>query len=325
MYTNNSNLPLSLSVWLAHDDYDHDPRDNHISATSLIKPLKQLIMSNRAEDQREDLVALLPSRIGTAVHNAIESAWVNHYAKNLHLLGYPKKIIDRIRINPTAEELKADPKIIPIYLEQRREKEVDGMIVSGKFDFVGEGKLQDFKYTSVYTYMQNVKDDDYIMQGSIYRWIFEDIIIDDSMVIQFIFKDWQANRIRENGYPQASTHEQRFELWPITKTEAYVRRRIAEIKKFWDAPEEQIPECDDEALWRKPTVYKVYKDATAKRAVSGGVFPEDKRAAQRKANEIGGVIKTFPGEVVACRFCKGFDACKQKDRYLASGELKLRG
>ena len=46
-YTNKANLPLSLAVWLTHDTYDHDDRANHISATSLIKHLRQLILGLR--------------------------------------------------------------------------------------------------------------------------------------------------------------------------------------------------------------------------------------------------------------------------------------
>ena len=188
-YTNHSNLPLSISVWLAQDDYDHDTRENVISATSLIKPLKQLIMSSRVEDStKEDVVGLIPSRMGSAIHNGIESAWKNNYKENLAKLGYPKRVIERVRVNPSEDELKNDPDIIPVYLEIRSEREVDGFIISGKFDFIGDGRLEDFKSTSVYTFMSGSNDEKYILQGSIYRWLNHDKITRHDMAIQFILK-----------------------------------------------------------------------------------------------------------------------------------------
>lgn len=324
--TNNSNLPLSIAVWLAHDDYDHDSRDNHISATSLLKPLKQLILSSRVPDTyREDIVGLIPSAMGSSIHNGIENAWVGNYDKNLEKLGYPKRVIQRIRVNPTDEDLKADPDIIPIYLEVRSEREVDGMIISGKFDFIGDGRIEDFKTTSVYTFMKGTKDEDYISQGSIYRWLNPEKVTRDDMAIQFIFTDWQSSRTREPNYPNMRTVEKKFILNSIASTDAFIKQRVATIKKYWDKPESELPKCTDEDLWRKPTVYKVYKDANAKRAMSGGVFEQDKRGAERFAREKDAIVKTFPGEIVACRYCKAFEICEQKQQYLDSGELTLRG
>lgn len=325
-YTNHNNLPLSISVWLAQDDYDHDTRENVISATSLIKPLKQLIMSSRVEDNtKEDVVGLIPSRMGSAIHNGIETAWKNNYKENLAKLGYPKRVIERLRVNPSDDDLKNDPDIIPVYLEIRSEREVDGFIISGKFDFIGDGRLEDFKSTSVYTYMSGSNDEKYILQGSIYRWLNPDKITRDDMAIQFIFTDWSPSRTREPNYPNQRTIEKTFLLNSVQSTEAFIKGRIATIKKYWDKPEEDIPPCNDEDLWRKPTIHKVYKDESAKRAMKGGVFEEDLNRAKVFAREKGGVIKTFPGEVVACRYCKGFEICKQKDKYLNSGELTLRG
>ena len=37
-YTNKNNVSMPLAVWLMHDDYDYDKRDNVISATSLPNP-----------------------------------------------------------------------------------------------------------------------------------------------------------------------------------------------------------------------------------------------------------------------------------------------
>jgi hypothetical protein len=84
-------------------------------------------------------------------------------------LGYPQDIIDRVIVNPTPEDLKPDS--IPVYMELRSFKEIDGVRVSGKFDFVAEGKVEDFKSTSTFAWKSGDKVEDYRLQGSIYRWL----------------------------------------------------------------------------------------------------------------------------------------------------------
>src|SRR5574343_669124 len=127
--------------------------------------------------------------MGSAIHAAIEKAWLT--PKNaLKALGVPNKIADNVMINPSKPMLELNPNAIPVYMEQRSYKQVGKYKVSGKFDFVAEGKVQDFKSTSVYTYLNQSNKDKYILQGSIYRWLNQDIITEDVMMIHYIVTDW---------------------------------------------------------------------------------------------------------------------------------------
>ena len=170
-YANTSSVPLSLAVFLASDFYDHDQDENTISATALIKPLRQIVLSARVPEDMTpvDLVNMVPSRMGTAIHDAIERSWKLNYRMALRLLGYPNHVIEKIRINPKPEELTDG--LIPIYMEQRAHKKVGKFTISGKYDFIGDGRVEDFKSTSTYTAMNNTNDEKYIWQGSIYRWL----------------------------------------------------------------------------------------------------------------------------------------------------------
>ena len=320
-YTNKSNIPLSVATWLAHDTYDHDERPNHLSVTSLMKPLKQLILAARVDKKmyKPDVASMIPSRIGTAIHDMLENSWTSGYRNNLFNLGVPSKIIDKVRINPEVEEEGT----IPVYLEQRAEKEIDGFIISGKFDFIGEGRVEDLKTTSVYTFMNKTNDEKYILQGSLYRWLNPDKINRDDMAIQFIFTDWSGARIREPGYPNARHHEHRLDLMPIVAAESYVRRKLALIKKYWDAPESEIPDCTNEDLWRKADAWKYYKNPA--KTVRSTKNYDNQMEADMRASLEGGIVIKKPGQVVACRFCDAFTECTQKDRYLNSGELNLGG
>ena len=321
-YTNTGAVPLSLAVFLASDSYDHDSAT--ISATTLMKPLRQIVLGARVkqEDSSVDLINLVQSRMGSAIHDAIERSWTDNYAQALGLLGYPKKVIERVCINPTPEELTED--CIPIYLERRAYKQVGKHRVSGKFDFVGDGRVEDFKTTGVYSYTARNNDDKYILQGSIYRWLNPAIITKDEMAIQFIFTDWQAVKARTDpNYPQQRALQRIFMLKSFADTEHYVTRKLTLIDQYWDADEASIPQCSDEDLWRSEPVFKYYKNPlkTTRSTKNFDTFQEA-RIRQVEDGSVG-VIKESPGRVMACRYCSAFSECSQKDALIASGDLTL--
>ena len=75
-YTNQSNLPISIAVFLAFRDYDSDPRPNSISVTTLLKSVRQIVLTSRLppEGKPTDIMGLVPSALGSAVHSRIEHA-----------------------------------------------------------------------------------------------------------------------------------------------------------------------------------------------------------------------------------------------------------
>lgn len=321
-YTNRANLPLSVAVFLANDNYDHDSRSNHISTTSLLKATRQLVLTLRVppEELTPDVANLSASRMGSAIHDSIENAWVEKHEQSLTALGYPKKIVKRIRVNPTPVDLTEEPDIIPVYLEQRSEKEINGFIISGKFDFIGDGRVEDFKTTSAYTYVSSNKDDDYIMQGSIYRWLNPDIITRDDMAIIYFFKDWAAVKAAtDKRYPQAPIVEKVFQLKTVAETEAFIFHKTSEIRKYLNAPESEIPHCSEKELWQSETVYKYYKKPEAKRATKD--FKTDRIGAYAHANINGGFVREIPGTVRACNYCDAQSICTQRQQLIATGQL----
>ena len=321
-YSNVSAVPLSLAVFLASDSYDYDA--STISATTLIKPVRQIVLAHRVskDDAMADLVHMMPSRMGSAIHDAIERSWLTNHESAMLALGYPQKIIDRVRINPARPFEEED--IIPIYLEQRAYKQVGNYKVSGKFDFVGDGRVEDFKSTSTFTAVNNTNDAKYIMQGSLYRWLNPEIITKDEMAIQFIFTDWSAARARaEPAYPQSRIQQRVLPLKSIPETDHFVRRKLAQIDQYWNTPEEEVPLCTDEDLWRSSPVFKYYKNPE-KTVRSTKNFDTKQEAYIRLAEEGGkGIVIERPGQVTACKYCPAFGACTQKDALIAQGDLVL--
>ena len=321
-YANTNSVPLSLAVFLASDFYDHE--ENTISATSLIKPLRQIVLSARVPEDMTplELVNLVPSRMGSAIHDAIERSWKDNYQVALDSLGYPKRVIEKIRINPKPEELTDGQ--IPIYLEQRAHKQVGKFLISGKYDFIGDGRVEDFKSTSTFTAMNNTNDEKYIWQGSIYRWLNPQIITKDEMAIQFIFTDWsKAKAMQDPKYPQQRIQQRILPLKSIQETDAFIKRKLGQIEQYWDVPEEQLPLCTDADLWRSEPVFKYYKNPE-KRARSTKNF-DNRHDAQLRYIEDGsvGIVVEQPGQVTACKYCPAFAVCSQKDALIASGDLAL--
>lgn len=321
-YSNLTQVPLSLAVYLAHDSYDYVP--NTISATSLLKPIRQAVLKNRVPEEHQviDVTSVVKSRIGTSIHDGIEKAWLGDYKATMRKLGYPESVIKRVIVNPEPEDLKPDS--IPVYMEKRLYKEFMGQTFSGKFDFIAEGRLEDFKSTSTFTWTNGTKDEDYQLQGSIYRWLDPTIITQDYMTIQFIFTDWSAARAAADPkYPQRQVEPKKIKLLSLEDTEAYISNKLSQLRQFKDLPEDQLPLCNDKELWRKPPQYKYYKNPD-KTTRSTKNFDNRNEAYERQAKDGNvGIVIEKPGEVVACKYCPAFPVCSQKDALIADGSLTL--
>lgn len=321
-YANVSEVPLALAVFLASDYYEYNDDPLTISATTLLKPLRQIVLPHRiAEGDRViSLPDMMNNRMGSAIHDAIEKSWMTNYKVAMAALGYPKHVIERVAINPT--EVTED--MIPIYLEQRLTRKLGKWTITGKFDFIGEGRVQDFKSTSTYTYTKQTSGEKYTQQGSIYRWLDPKKITQNEMDIHYIFTDWKPAQAKTDvNYPQRRFIKQSFPLMSVQETEAYIARKLAAIEQYWDAPEEEIPECDDEDLWRSEPVFKYYKNP--EKTLRSTKNFDSKHDAYLRLAEDGnvGVVKEQPGQAVACRYCPAFVACSQKDTLIANGDLIL--
>lgn len=318
--SNITNISLPLAVWLCAEGYDFTRGTRKaISATSLLKGVRKILLTERLTEENRDTLDvsdLIASRLGHTIHDGIEKAWKHDYASSMRKLGYPEKLIQRIKINP--EQVEAGD--LPIYLEQRTEKEFMGYAITGKFDMILEGVLQDFKSTSVYSMIFGDKDEDYRLQGSIYRWLNPEKVTADHMVINFIFTDWsRAEAKRKPDYPQQRVLPHRIELYSIEEIEEWMRQKIMALEAAADLPEEELPFCSDKELWRGDTVWKYYSDpkkAEDPNARSTKNCSSASEAAAYRASKGGkGVIIEVPGKVKACSYCPAFPICSQKDLY----------
>lgn len=322
--SNITGISLPLAAWLAGDEYDFRPGTQRaISATSLLKPIRQILLKERLTTENmetPDVTERIAARLGHAIHDSMEKVWTNgSYREALALLGYPEKLIERIVVNPSAHDLQTRNDIIPIWVEQRGSREIMGYKISGKFDLVLDGELNDTKSTSTFTFVKGSKDEDYCLQGSIYRWIHHDKITSDHIHINFVFTDWMRARAKADPkYPQQRVLTHRVKLLSLQETDTWIRNRIKTLEAHADLPEEALPRCTDRDLWRGETTWRYYSDP--KKALdpttrSSKNFTDAKEAQSHLAMKGVGVIVEKPGAVKACGYCPAFPICSQAQEY----------
>lgn len=314
-FTNDLDIPLGLAVWLVNDNYDYQAIPNYISATSLMKPVRQIVLGARDKEAiREDLVDLIPRALGNSIHDSVENAWVRNKEANLRSLGYPDSVIEKVKVNPKKDELTDS--CIPIYIEQRTTKKIGKYTIGGKFDMCIEGVIHDIKSTSAYAWVFGTNDEDYKLQGSIYRFLNPDIIKSDFIRIMFVFTDWQKSRVGTENYPNSRVLYKDIPLMSIKETERWIRDKLAKVDTFKDSEESEIPYCTPEELWLNEPKHRYYKDPN-KTTRATRVFDTMFEAEAYKA-ETGkgvGIIISEKLEPKRCGYCPAYSICSQKDIY----------
>ena len=326
MITNLSKLPMSLAIWLASDDYDHNKDANTISATSLLKPIKSILLGSSCSAESDiDIVDLVPSRMGTAIHTAIEESWLKpnkDLKAALTALGYPKRVIEAVKVNPDPATVTEDD--LAIYMEIRTDRDIDNYTITGKFDFICDGQLEDFKSTSTYTWITQSNREKYIQQGSIYRWLNPHLVTKDTMRINYIFTDWSAAKAKQSkDYPATRVISQEYPLMSVFDTELFIKAKLFELNKYTGMDQDSMPPCTSEELWERPSVFKYYKNP-ANKSRSTKNFENYWEANQRFIDDgsVGEVVEV-KGEVVFCKYCPAVNACKQAQQYIQEGRLSV--
>lgn len=315
LYTNNHGISLPMAVWLAADDYDLTPSSNVISTTGLLRSVRQTVLSRRIDpsDNPVDLTSRVASRLGQSIHTAIEDAWTFKHREAMLSMGIPKRTVNKIVINPDVVTEGS----IPIYLEQRASRPMGNWEISGKFDMVFDGEVQDNKSTSVIAYMKNRNTEKFSWQGSIYRWLNPTRITKDTVTIHYIFKDWSAGKISMPGYPNMPLFSKQYPLKSLAQTEGFIRSKLFELDAYIDRPEEELPPCSNEDLWMDPPSYQYFSSPDGKKASKN--FDNIHEANTHQIAKGKGVVRTKEGKAKACSWCAASKICSQFARLSAAG------
>lgn len=215
----NDGLPDIIYEYLKTDFYDTEVVGDSLSATTLLKPVQEVVLTRRHKDK---IVVKASDRIwslfGSSIHAVLEKGFDGKYEQ-----------------------------------EQRHFKKVKGMEVSGKFDLLKDNIIHDFKVTSAFTVMYNSRIDEWTEQLSIYRWLmYPTRIVSDEGRIIAILRDWTVKNAYKPNYPKSPIIEIPLKLMDYKATEAMVTKSVTAIKKALKLLDEQLPECTNKERWYNP-------------------------------------------------------------------------
>jgi hypothetical protein len=229
-----------------------------------------------------------------------------------------------------------EPKDLEILTEQRAETEIGEHIISGKFDVLlkyknSKWQLADLKSLSVWGMMIDFKskEEEWIKQMSIYRYLNQDKDIDDKAMILTWYTDWSKSdsviKVKQN-YPQNRTEVFEVTLWSLDKTEKYLMNQEANIVdglKRYEKTGETGYSCSQKELWMKKSGWAYYSKASSKRATKVCETEEQAEMLRLKAKDPTAYIEERKPEATRCKYCAVTEFCSYYAEFLAKGMIKI--
>jgi hypothetical protein len=280
------NLPEGL-VKAVSTRRHNDP--GSISATTLLKGIKEIILTDRHWDQLEDDASdRVWAVLGTAVHALLEHEGENDFT------------------------------------EQFMSAEMHNVKITGRIDNYNmeTGTVTDYKTATVWKI--KFRDfDDWYKQGMIYAWL----LAQNGFVIKrcrfiALLKDHSKNEARrDSGYPPGPIYIYEFDVTPerLAEIESFIAERVAKYWQCLPLKDDAIPPCLPEERWDKPAKYAVKKEG---RKTAVRVLDSEDEASKMAADlGKGHYIETRRGESVKCQgYCSCCEFCDYYRTNVMAGE-----
>ena len=278
--TNKHNVPETLMALANREYYSKGKSD--FSVTEIISPPRiQRLRKKHFEEIEQDVSDMLWSLLGSALHVVAERGQTENHI--------------------TEERLYVD---------------VDGVILSGAIDLQKTTDagivITDYKFTSAWAIRQDKFD--WEAQQNIYAWLVSKAKNEKVVGVQIcaLIRDWSRREAAVKAdYPPAPIQVLELPLWPLEKTEAYIRERLeahrnAKVADDWG---DELPECSEEERWIRTTQYAVKREGrkTAIRVL------DSEEEAKELAEKEKGFVEIRKGEAIRCvnNFCGVNQWCKQ--------------
>lgn len=274
--TNHLNLPEQIVNAVKKDDYNNN---GTYSATTLLKDPKEIILFNRHKDEiTEDVSEHVYSLLGTSVHYILEKA----------------------------EEGENQ------FKEERLYYKFGNDTISGKFDFydMEEEMLGDYKVTTVYKYLLG-DNEHYRFQLLTYAYLLRKngFPCKGGRIYQ-IFRDWQKSKAKfDKSYPQKPVNVITFRFYDkdFTYIENEIQQRLANIHKYEDFADDEIPICSKENRWATDDKFAVMKKG---RKSAMRILNSKEEAEEWMKNNGGEFIQERPAESRKCvNYCSCCEFC----------------
>lgn len=315
--TNSLGLPLPLVTWLMNDDYDYNSDPKVFSATSLIKSTKKTLLSSSVARSNTiavtiDVADKMAAIRGQNIHAAVEDSYA-----------------DEAFVAKIANQLKEFVPVVRMEERLHAQIEIDGVeyTVSGKFDALINGVMTDWKTENTFSFGDETKERDRIMQLSIYIWLCvkNGIEVDmDKATYYSVYQNWMkgfAEKADESKYPKAPIMP--FDIKPhsMAYVEMWLKDRIRERIELTIEDVDGMT-CSPDDLWMEANPeWQYFSKPDAARASKN--FPTRLEAETYFASKKHvGLIKPKPSYAKACEYCFGFAICSQYQRLKAEGKIQ---
>jgi len=283
--TNKHNVPETL-VALASRDYYSKGRADY-SVTEIISPPRiQRLRREHHENMEQDVSDMLWQLLGSALHVVAERGVADNHI--------------------TEERIIAD---------------IGDVKLSGAIDIqrvTDEGIIiTDYKFTSAWALRQDKPE--WEAQQNIYAWLVEKVKGKKVIGVQIcaLIRDWSRREASVKAdYPQAPIQVLELPLWPLEKTEAYIKERIeahrmSKVQADWG---DELPPCSDDDRWVRETKFAVKREGrkTAIRVL------DTQHEADELAEKEKGYVEVRKGEAIRCtgNFCGVAQWCSQYQQSL---------
>lgn len=280
--TNILNLPQALVDAVTLEKHN---ADGCLSATTLIKGVKEILLTDRHWDEiTVDVKDSIWALWGTTTHSLLEKEYDGTFTEELF------------------EEIVGDFK------------------VTGRVDCYDMANeiLYDYKTTSAWKVVfKNFED--WYMQGMIYSWLLslKGLKVKKCKFVA-ILRDWsESESIKKADYPKSPVYTYEFDVTDadLKSVEEFIKAKVDMVSKNKEITDDDIPECQPDERWAEPTKYAVMKEG---RKTAVKVF-EDEGEADGYAKELGEkhYVETRPGKDKKCtRYCSCCEFCNYyKEHY----------
>ena len=283
--TNKHNVPETLVALATRDYYSKGKAD--YSVTEIISPPRiQRLRRQHHEQMEQDVSDMLWQLLGSALHVVAERGVADNHI--------------------TEERIIAD---------------IGDVKLSGAIDIqrvTDEGIIiTDYKFTSAWALRQDKPE--WEAQQNIYAWLVEKVKGQKVIGVQIcaLIRDWSRREASVKAdYPQAPIQVLELPLWPLEKTEAYIKERIdahrmSKVQADWG---DELPPCTDDDRWVRETKYAVKREG---RKTAIRVLDTQHEADELAAKE-NGYVEVRKGDAIRCtgNFCGVAEWCSQYQQSL---------
>lgn len=258
------------------------------SVTTLLNPPRVVHLQKRHGNEKTiNYAALMPSFIGTGVHEYVESCLRKSK-------GYD--------------------------LERRLFMDVAERKVSGAFDIYADNQIWDIKTCKTWKLVFDPEAIEWTEQQNCYAHMLraEGCEVKQLNIIA-IYLDWlYGKNERDRSYPPSPVCEYQLNLWSDRMVHAFMVDKVETMKEFEETPDNELPVCSQEERFEDPTKFACYKSEDFKRATK--LFDNVEEAKRYMTNTKGfgssSYIEVRPAIRKRCeRYCEISSFCNVYREY----------